>query len=795
MEKYNLVPRAKKAIEAAIDYAAQKKHSKVNSAHILCGLIDNATIQIRSLFEFFKIDSENLKKSLLIEFKNQNQSFFTKQPSEESLSDDFNETINNAFLFSEKIHQHFIGIEHIFYVILSKNKEIKKFLISKSVPVEELTEAILSIINGSDEEEPNSQKDNIDIKKDSFISKYCENLNESVHRIESKIEGRDTELEKLIEILSCKVKNNCILIGDAGVGKTAIVEALAQRINSYECPIFFIGYKIYSLDLGLMVAGTKYRGQFEERFKGLLEELKKDSHSVLFIDEIHSIVGAGSNEGSLDLANMIKPALARGEIKCIGATTSAEYKKYFEKDSALNRRFQTILVQEPNENQTFDILKKAKVNYEKFHGISYDDLTLKHVISLSKKYMPYRRFPDKAFDVLDRIGAKAKIEKFIVPENISSLEKQLFKTVEESETQLEKKEECQQLLETFLEERQKWLNETSDKVHAVNDDHIIDTVSKISGLDKKKIEINTCKSFLNLKLEMESKIYDQSEVIEKIYNILLCSKAGVRKNKKTLANLLFVGSTGVGKTYTAKVIAEKFFETPNSFLHIDMAEFIEKNSISKILGTSAGYIGYEEGGLLSEFVRNNPNSLVLFDEVEKAHPDVINILLKIMDEGYIIDNFNRKIDFSNVIIVLTGNIGAEFETSKSIGFIENKTEKNRDSEYMSSIKKQLKPELISRLDEVLIFNSKFSKGGIDKIISSTIKEIQETLTEKNIQLNLNEEIKELLYNLVKEDGNNARSVQKILKSKFELPLCEFIVSNENILEISQKIVDNKIVFV
>ena len=795
MEKYNLVPRAKKAIEAAIDYAAQKKHSKVNSAHILCGLIDNVTIQIRSVFEFFKIDSENLKKSLLIEFRNQNQSFFTKQANEESLSDDFNETINNAFLFSEKIHQHFIGIEHIFYVILSKNKEIKKFLTSKTVPVEELTEAILSIINGSDEEESNSQKDNIDIKKDSFISKYCENLNESVHRIESKIEGRDTELEKLIEILSCKVKNNCILIGDAGVGKTAIVEALAQRINSYECPIFFIGYKIYSLDLGLMVAGTKYRGQFEERFKGLLEELKKDSHSVLFIDEIHSIVGAGSNEGSLDLANMIKPALARGEIKCIGATTSAEYKKYFEKDSALNRRFQTILVQEPNENQTFDILKKAKVNYEKFHGISYDDLTLKHVISLSKKYMPYRRFPDKAFDVLDRIGAKAKIEKFIVPENISNLEKELFKTVEESETQIEKKEECQQLLEVFLEERQKWLNETSDKIHAVNDEHIIDTVSKISGLDKKKIEINTCKSFLNLKLEMESKIYDQSEVIEKIYNILLCSKAGVRKNKKTLANLLFVGSTGVGKTYTAKVIAEKFFETPNSFLHIDMAEFIEKNSISKILGTSAGYIGYEEGGLLSEFVRNNPNSLVLFDEVEKAHPDVINILLKIMDEGYIIDNFNRKIDFSNVIIILTGNIGAEFETSKSIGFVENKTEKNRDSEYMSSIKKQLKPELISRLDEVLIFNSKFSKDGIDKIISSSIKEIQETLTEKNIQLNLNEEIKELLYNLVKEDGNNARSVQKILKSKFELPLCEFIVSNENILEISQKIVDNKIVFV
>ena len=794
MEKYNLVPRAKKAIEAAIDFAAKKKHSKVNSAHILCGLIDNCTVQLKGILEHFRIDCDNLKKALLIEFKNKNQNFFLKKANEESLGEDFNKCINSAFLLSETLDQHFIGVEHIFYVILTENKEVKQFLVSKEVPIEEIAEALLSVINGSDEKQQDSSKESVELKKDGFISKYCENLNESVLRLDSKIQGRDQEIEKLIEILSCKIKNNCILVGEAGVGKTAIIEGLAQRINSYDCPVFFVGLKIYSLDLGLMVAGTKYRGQFEERFKGLLDELKKDRQSILFIDEIHSIVGAGSNEGTLDLANMIKPALARGEIKCIGATTNSEYKKYFEKDGALNRRFQIINIEEPNEKQTFEILSRAKVDYERFHGVSYDDIVINNIIKLSQKYMPYRRFPDKAFDILDRIGAKAKIEKFLLPEDISKLEKELFNSIEGEQTEAQK-ENIKNLLEAFLNKREDWFKETDEKILEINDSHIIDTISKISGLDKNKIEINKCSSILNLKSEIESKIYDQSEVVEKIYNTLLCSKAGIKKSKKTLANFLFIGSTGVGKTYTAKVIAEKFFDKPNSFLQIDMAEYMEKNNVSKILGTSAGYVGYEEGGLLSEFVRNNPNSLVLFDEVDKAHPDIINILLKIMDEGCLIDNFNRKIDFTNVIIVLTGNIGAEFETAKSMGFSENKNQENRSSEYLNSVKKQFKPELISRLDEILIFNNKFTKTGIDQMINSTVKEIEESLLEKNIKLNFGEEAKELLYSLIKEDGNNARSVQKILRKNFELPLCEFIVLNQDVVEISQKIVDNGIVFV
>jgi ATP-dependent Clp protease ATP-binding subunit ClpC len=355
------------------------------------------------------------------------------------------------------------------------------------------------------------------------------------------------------------------------------------------------------------------------------------------------------------------------------------------------------------------------------------------------------------------------------------------------------KEKCEKMLCEFLDKRNTWLKDVSEKMIEVNEHHLFEVISKISGLDRSKIESKN-KSFLSLKDEMESKIFDQKDCIEKIYNVLLCAKAGIKTSKKTLANFLFVGSTGVGKTYTAKVIAEKFYNKPNSFLQIDMAEYIEKNSISKLLGTSAGYVGYEEGGLLSEFVRNNPNSVILFDEVEKAHPEVVNILLKIMDEGIITDNFNRKIDFTNSIIVMTGNIGAEFETSRSMGFLQNKDSQNRNSEYINSIKKQFKPELVSRIDEIVVFNNKFSKDGLLKIIQCSIGEIEKSLSEKNIKLKCEEDIKQFLYELANSESNNARNIQKILRNKFELPLCEFIVTHENISEISMKVVDNSIVF-
>lgn len=797
MEDYNLVPRAKRALELSVDIATKNKHEKVNCAHILYAALEISSIHVKGILDHFEINIENLKKSLVIEFPLKNPTYFQRAKNQSQWSEDANQIIKYAHDLSCELDQHFIGLEHVLYCILTESEEVVKFLESKGITTSEVAEVVLSIIESKEDPDIAKSKDK-NVKNEEvtekFISKYCHNLNELVDAYSSKIEGRDVEINKLIEILSCKIKNNAILVGDPGTGKTALVEGLAQKINTLNCPVYFSGFKIYSLDLGLMVAGTKYRGQFEERFKGLIEELRKDPQAILFIDEIHSIVGAGSSEGTLDLANMIKPALARGEIKCIGATTHAEYKKYFEKDGALNRRFQLISIEEPSKKQTFEILKVAKKGYENFHGVTYNDLIITNIIELADKYLPYRRFPDKAFDILDRIGANGKMEKFKIPSILKETEVSIFDFVEKQDMGKKKnKDKCEKMLSEFLDKRNDWLQKVNDEMIEVSECHLIDVISKISGLDKSKIESKS-KSFLSLKEEIESKIFDQSDAIDKIYNVLLCVKAGIKTSKKTLANFLFVGSTGVGKTYTAKIIAEKFYNKPNSFLQIDMAEYVEKNSISKLLGTSAGYVGYEEGGLLSEFVRNNPNSLILFDEVEKAHPEVINILLKIMDEGVITDNFNRKIDFSNAIIVMTGNIGAEFETSRSMGFVDRKGSDTRNTEYTASVKKQFKPELISRIDEILIFNNKFSKDGLTKMIQASLTEIENSLLEKNIILNCQDQTKEFLYELVSKESDNARNIQKILRNKFELPLCEFIVSHENISEISTKVIDNGIVF-
>lgn len=801
MEDYNLVPRAKKAIEHGVEIANKNKHSKVNAAHLLCGIIENSTIHIKAVFDKLNVNLEGLEKALLLELKDKNPSFFSKKRNEKVLSPEIFEILEKSKIFSEKFNQFFIGIEHILYITISECEVIKSFLKEKDFPIEECLEAIEYILdpkpNSENSESKNGKPLNQEAKfNEKNLTKYCSILNDEVKKYSSKIEGRKEELQKLIEILSCKTKNNAILVGDAGVGKTAIVEALAQRINSFDCPVYFSGIKIYCLDVGLMVAGTKYRGQFEERFKGLIDELKKEDKAVLFIDEIHSIVGTGSTEGSLDLANMIKPALARGEIKCIGATTAAEYKKYFEKDSALNRRFQIINVEEPSKEQTLEILKKAKIDYEDYHGVEYTDEILNNIIVLADKYMPYRKFPDKAFDILDRIGARAKIEKFIIPQDIKEMEKKLIEIMEDDDfDKNHTKEKCESLLKDFIEKRDVWFKGANETLFKIQEDHLYEVISKDSGLNKDKIKLDSSKSFTSLKQELESKIYDQSEVIDKVYNTLLCAKAGIRKNKKTLANFLFIGSTGVGKTHTAKIIAEKFYNKTNCFLHLDMAEYIEKNSISKLIGTSAGYVGYEEGGLLSEFVRKNPNSLILFDEIDKATPEIVNILLKIMDEGELTDSFNRKIDFSNTIIVLTGNTGAEYETARSMGFVNTSTSKERTQEYTKAIKKNFRPELLARIDETVIFNKEFTKNGLFKIIEENLIEISESLLEKNITLKQSDQVKEYLYDLVSKEGMNARNVKKIIRNNFELPLCEFIVSHEKISEIDLKVVDNQIHFV
>ncbi|NBU82693.1 MAG: ATP-dependent Clp protease ATP-binding subunit, partial [Flavobacteriaceae bacterium] len=425
-----------------------------------------------------------------------------------------------------------------------------------------------------------------------YIVKYCHNLNESVEKFNSKVEGRDEEIQKLIEILSCKIKNNAILLGEAGVGKTAIVEGLAQKINKLECPIFFSGLKIFSLDLGLMVAGTKYRGQFEERFKGLIEELKQDQQCILFIDEIHSIVGTGSTEGTLDLANMIKPALARGEIKCIGATTHAEYKKYFEKDSALTRRFQTINVDEPDKEKTFEILKKAKINYEQFHGVTYDDFIIKKIITFSEKYMPYRKFPDKAFDILDEVGARMQTE-VKIPEVIEDLKKKAAE-IKQQKIDVVKKQNYEQaaqlrdkekkLLDKLDSEKKKFDDEMEKQKQIVILENVYDVVSNMTKIPVSKMTIDDTKNLLNLDKELMGKVIGQDEAVKKIVKSIKRNRLGIKDPNRPIGSFIFLGSTGVGKTHLAKQLAKEIFGSEESLIRVDMSEYQEKHTVSKLVG-------------------------------------------------------------------------------------------------------------------------------------------------------------------------------------------------------------------
>jgi ATP-dependent Clp protease ATP-binding subunit ClpC len=627
----------------------------------------------------------------------------------------------------------------------------------------------MAMAGGGQEETPK--------KDDRYITKYCINLNEEVAKENPRIYGRDEELGRLIEVLSCKTKNNAILTGEAGTGKTSVIYLLAQKINRGEVPIFLSRCKIYSFDVGLMVAGTRYRGQFEERLKGLIKEIKEESNAILFIDEILTSIGAGAVGDDLDMSNMLKPALARGELMCIGATTQEEYRKSFEKDAALNRRFQSIKIGEPSKERTREIIMDAKVDYEAFHGVEYTPEIIDHVLNAAEKYLPYRRNPDKSFEVIDRIGAIGRIEKFKYPEKLETQKSKLIHLMAETTADDKKNtKKCERSLKKWLDDQNNWIQSTVNTPFILQEEHVKSVISMLAKVEIDKVELGQPKSILNLKDSLATKVFDQEEALIKIADLLICSKAGIRKRKKTLANLLFVGPTGVGKTYTAKLIAEEFFNTPNCFLQIDMAEYVDKYTISKLVGATAGYVGYKEGGILTEFVRNNPHSLVLFDEVEKAHPDVTNILLKIMDEGFLIDSFGAKIDFSGTIIVITGNVGAEVENARSMGFNEPKKGSERNVGYEKAIKEFFKPELISRLDEKIIFNGEFSKAGMMNMIRAYISEVSESLLKKGVSFVTDESLIESIYEVVKKDGNNARAIQGFVSKKFELPLARFMLS-------------------
>ncbi len=602
--------------------------------------------------------------------------------------------------------------------------------------------------------------------------------------------GREKEIERVSQILSRRKKNNPILIGEPGVGKTAIVEGLALRIHQKKVPRTLFNKRIVMLDLAALVAGTKYRGQFEERMKAIMNELEKSRDVILFIDEIHTIVGAGGATGSLDASNIFKPALARGELQCIGASTLDEYRQYIEKDGALDRRFQRVMVDPPSADDTMHILENIKEKYEEFHNVIYSDEAIKACVKLSDRYMSDRFLPDKAIDVMDEVGARVHLKNIHVPRHIEEFEKKI-EQIKELKNQAVKNQQYERAADLRDEEskllrqldfaKMQWEEESKTKRYPVGEEDIAEVVSMMTGIPVKRVAQSESKKLIHMGDDIKKMIIGQDEAVVKIVKAIQRNRVGLKDPKRPIGSFIFLGPTGVGKTELAKSLARYLFDSEDSLIRIDMSEYMEKFSISRLIGAPPGYIGYEEGGQLTERVRRKPYSVVLLDEIEKAHPDVYNILLQVLDDGQLTDSLGRKVDFKNTLIIMTSNIGVRQlkDFGQGVGFAtKSRMEAAEDSAkgvIRDALKKTFAPEFLNRIDDVVIFNS-LDKEEIFQIIDITLKDVFKRLEGLGYQLLLSDEAK----NFVAEKGYDpqfgARPLNRAIQKYIEDPLAEFLLS-------------------
>jgi len=606
------------------------------------------------------------------------------------------------------------------------------------------------------------------------------------------IVGREKEIERVAQILSRRKKNNPILIGEPGVGKTAIAEGLALRIVQKKVSRILFGKRVVTLDLASLVAGTKYRGQFEERMKAVMNELEKSPDVILFIDEIHTIVGAGGASGSLDASNMFKPALARGDIQCIGATTLDEYRQYIEKDGALARRFQMVMVEATSVEETIEILNNIKDKYEDHHHVNYTPEALEAAVKLSERYITDRYLPDKAIDVLDEVGARVHINNISVPPDIVFLEEQveLIKKEKNQVVKSQRYEEAAQLrdrekklLEQLDRAKAAWEEEAKTKRYNVTEDNVADVVAMMTGIPVKRVNMNEGEKILKMGDALRGRIIGQDPAVEKLVKSIQRTRVGLKDPKKPIGSFIFLGPTGVGKTELAKTLAEYLFDKEDALVRIDMSEYMEKFSISRLVGAPPGYVGYEEGGQLTEKIRRKPYSVVLLDEIEKAHPDVYNILLQVLDDGILTDSLGRKVDFRNTIIIMTSNIGVrdlkDFGTG--IGFATKARTENQDEmvkgTIQNALRKTFSPEFLNRLDDVIVFNS-LSREDIHKIIDIALKRLTKRITNIGYEIELTEKAKDFLADKGYDQQYGARPLNRAIQKYVEDPLAEEILKGE-----------------
>jgi ATP-dependent Clp protease ATP-binding subunit ClpC len=795
MNGYNFTDRVRKVLQMAREEAARLHHEYVGTEHILLGLIREGEGVAAAVLTNLNVDLEEIQQKI--------EETVKKGKAAAAAGPDLPYTsrakkvLELAMSEARELNHSYVGTEHLLLGLLREEKGIAaQVLTDAGVNLEQARAETLRLLGsempatpagggtGAQPTPPKSEKKS----KTPALDHFCRDLTQLA--AEGSLDptiGRQKEIERVMEILSRRKKNNPVLIGEPGVGKTAIVEGLAQLISSGQCPDALKDHRVLSLDMAAVIAGTKYRGQFEERLKAVINEIAQNKNIILFIDELHTLVGAGAAEGAVDASNMLKPALARGELQCVGASTLNEYRKYIEKDGALERRFQTVIVDPPTVDETIEILKGLRKRYEDHHRVVIPDETLIEAAKLSERYITDRFLPDKAIDVIDEAGARARLAAQVPPPEVAELKDKLEGINGDKEAAVRDqnferaaslRDSERELQSEIRRKQEEWERERQTRRPTISEEGVAFIVSRWTGIPVTRLQEAETARLLRMEDELHESVVGQNEAIHVISRAIRRSRAGLKDPKRPIGSFIFSGPTGVGKTELARALARFLFADANALIRVDMSEYMEKFSVSRLIGAPPGYVGYEDSGTLTKAVRRKPYSVVLLDEIEKAHPDVFNILLQVLDEGHLTDNYGRVIDFKNTVVIMTSNVGArDVAKGKTLGF--GQPDARNEFEKMSEkvkeeINKVFNPEFLNRLDDVIVFHA-LNRGHIAQIVGILARDVQKRLGEEELTLRLTQGATDFLVDHGYDEHFGARPLKRAIQKYVEDPLSEKIL--------------------